>query len=294
MLNFIRIFVKGLPMRFIHLTDLHASNPDKKNYFSKRALGLLSWTKRRQFQHSNQFLEVLIDDIKREDPDLIVITGDIVQLGTELEIQSAKNWLLELFGDLPIMIVPGNHDNYSRDSFKFLLRYWSEFLHVFPEFPSVRQFKNLTLVGLMSAQPMPFWSARGDLGERQLAKLKTILSENRNKLICMFMHHPPYLKGINRRKSLKMTRQFRSLLSEHQVALICHGHLHRNVEFNGLSPTKVFCTASASACLGNNLASYRIFDFNFGPEQPEICTTLKQLELNSQSLKTISKKSWTV
>ena len=89
----------------------------KKNYFSKRALGLLSWTKRRQFQHSNQFLEVLIDDIKREDPDLIVITGDIVQLGTELEIQSAKNWLLELFGDLPIMIVPGNHDNYSRDSF---------------------------------------------------------------------------------------------------------------------------------------------------------------------------------
>ena len=33
MLNFIRIFVKGLPMRFIHLTDLHASNPDKKNYF---------------------------------------------------------------------------------------------------------------------------------------------------------------------------------------------------------------------------------------------------------------------
>ena len=29
-------------------------------------------------------------------PDLIVITGDIVQLGTELEIQSAKNWLLEL------------------------------------------------------------------------------------------------------------------------------------------------------------------------------------------------------
>ena len=161
-------------MRFIHLTDLHASNPGKKNYFSKRALGLLSWTKRRQFQHSNEFLEVLADDIKREDPDLIIITGDIVQLGTELEIQLAKNWLLELFGGLPIMIVPGNHDNYARDSFKFLLKYWSEFLHVFPEFPSVRQFKNLTLVGLMSAQPMPFWSARGDLGVRQLAKLKKL------------------------------------------------------------------------------------------------------------------------
>ena len=152
----------------------------------------------------------------------------------------AKNWLLELFGGLPIMIVPGNHDNYARDSFKFLLKYWSEFLHVFPEFPSVRQFKNLTLVGLMSAQPMPFWSARGDLGVRQLAKLKTILSQNRDKLICMFMHHPPYLKGINHRKSLKMTRQLKSLLLEYQVALICHGHLHRNVEFDGLSPTKSF------------------------------------------------------
>ena len=119
MLNFIRIFVKGLPMRFIHLTDLHASNPGIKNYFSKRALGLLSWTKRRQFQHSNEFLEVLADDIKREDPDLIIITGDIVQLGTELEIQLAKNWLLELFGGLPIMIVPGNHDNYHETLLSF-------------------------------------------------------------------------------------------------------------------------------------------------------------------------------
>ena len=281
-------------MRFIHLTDLHASNPNKKIYFSKRALGLLSWTKRRQFQHSNQFLDLLIDDIKTEAPDLVIITGDIVQLGTEMEIKSAKNKLLELFGDLPIMIVPGNHDNYALDSFKFLLRHWSEFLHLSPDFPSVRQFGNLTLVGLMSAQPMPFWSARGDLGVKQLTKLKTILSQNRNKLICMFMHHPPYRKGINSRKSLKMTRQFQSLLSEYQVALICHGHLHRNVEFNGLFPTKVFCTASASACLGSNLASYRIFDFSFGLEQSEISTTLKQIEINSQSLKTISKKSWAV
>ena len=114
--------------------------PGKKNYFSKRALGLLSWTKRRQFQHSNEFLEVLADDIKREDPDLIVITGDIVQLGTELEIQLAKNWLLELFGDLPIMIVPGNHDNYSRDSFKFLLSIGLNFCMFSLNF---RQFDNL-------------------------------------------------------------------------------------------------------------------------------------------------------
>ena len=281
-------------MRFIHLTDLHASNPNKKNYFSKRALGLLSWTKRRQFQHSNQILELLIDDIKTENPDLVVITGDIVQLGTELEIQSVKNKLLELFGDLPIMIVPGNHDNYARDSFKFLLKYWPEFLHVSHGFPSVRQFKNLTLVGLMSAQPMPFWSARGDLGVRQFAKLKSILSQNRNKLICIFMHHPPYREGINYRKSWKMTRQFGQLLSEYPVALICHGHLHRNVEFDDLFPTRVFCTASASACSGNSLASYRIFDFSFGMEQYEICTTLKQVEVNSQALQTISNKSWMV
>ncbi len=294
MLNFIGIFEKGLPMRFIHLTDLHALSPVAKNYFSKRALGLFSWEKRRHLQHNNQFLRLLIDNVKAEKPDLVIITGDIVQLGTEFEIQSAKNWLLEYFEGLQIMIVPGNHDNYAPDSLEFLLKHWSEFLQISSDFPSVREFKNLVLVGLMSAQPMPFWSARGDLGAKQLAKLKIILAENKDKLICMFMHHPPYSEGINRRKSLKKTKQLGQLLSDYQVALICHGHLHRNIEFKGLDPTRVFCTASASACLGDNLSSYRIFEFGCGLKQSEISTTLKQLELNSFSYRTISERSWTV
>ncbi len=294
MLNFIGIFEKGLSMRFIHLTDLHASSPIEESYFSKRALGLFSWKKKRHLQHNNQFLKLLVDNVKAEKPDLVIITGDIVQLGTEFEIQSARDLLLEHFGNLPIMIVPGNHDNYARDSFGFLLRHWPEFLQISPDFPSVREFKNLILVGLMSAQPMPFWSARGDLGARQFAKLKKILAQNKDKLICMFMHHPPYLEGVNHRKSLKMAKQLGQLLSNYQVALICHGHLHRNVEFDGLKPTRVFGTASASACSGNNPASYCIFDLSCGLKQSEISTTLKQLELNSCSLKTVSKKSWTV
>ena len=294
MLNFIGIFEKGLLMRFIHLTDLHTSSPIEKTYFSKRALGLLSWKKRRYLRHNNQFLKLLIDNVKAEEPDLVIITGDIVQLGTEFEIQSAKDLLLEYFGSLPIMIVPGNHDNYARDSLGFLLRHWPEFLQISPDFPSIREFNDVILVGLMSAQPTPFWSARGDLGARQFVKLKRILAENKDKLICMFMHHPPYLEGVNHRKSLKMTKQLEQLLSYYQVALICHGHLHRNIEFDGLSPTRVFCTASASACLGDDLASYRIFDLSCGPKQSEISTTLKQLESNSFSLRTISEKSWTI
>ena len=59
MLNFIGIFEKGLLMRFIHLTDLHTSSPIEKTYFSKRALGLFSWKKRRYLQHNNQFLKLL-------------------------------------------------------------------------------------------------------------------------------------------------------------------------------------------------------------------------------------------
>lgn len=279
-------------MRFIHLTDLHCTDPIIKSYFSKRALGLFSWKKRRRFQHDNRFLKLLIQNVLGERPDLVVITGDVVQVGTKMEIQSAKFFLSELFNETPLMIVPGNHDNYAHDSFDYIAKYWKEFIQITPEFPSVRVFDKLVLVGLMSGKPMPFWSAEGELGVAQLERLKDILAESNGKVVCLFMHHPPYSEGVSKRKSLRMSDELRDLLLGKKIALICHGHLHRNVEFFGMAPTRVFCTASASACSGANPASYRIFDVNSSSDGVEIEATLKQLDPNSDCINVIDKKSW--
>ena len=46
------------------------------------------------------------------------------------------------------------------------------------------------------------------------------------------------------------------MIAEQQPALVCFGHLHRNMELSE-GATRVFCTASASSA---KKASFRIFD----------------------------------
>ena len=91
-----------------------------------------------------------------------------------------------------------------------------------------------------------------------------------------------------------MTDEFRDMLLEKKIALICHGHLHRNVVFDGLAPTKVFCTASASACSGANSGSYRVFDVTPNSNGFEIEATLKQLDPDSERINLVYKKSWPI
>ena len=281
-------------MRFIHLTDLHFSNPGNARYLSKRALGLFSWNNRRKLQHDIKILENLIENVIADKPEIVVITGDLVQLGTENEILLAKKWLSRVFEKVPLMIVPGNHDNYAIDSFSYIANHWSEFIHINPDFPSVKRFGDLVLIGLMSAKPMPFWSAQGDICAKQFDRLEGLLAQCEGKIVCLFLHHPPYLEGVKRRKSLKMSEKLRRLIIDKHVTLVCHGHLHRNIEFDGLMPTRVFCTASASACITDSCASYRVFDIDSHSQGFKIQTMLKQVDLKSNLVDVINTKAWNV
>src|SRR6266566_4916477 len=74
-----------------------------------------------KFSERSQFFTTLFDDLKARrtkygNPDFIVLSGDIAHSGEHLQFEDAKKYfldpLLEICStkDIPILVVPGNHD----------------------------------------------------------------------------------------------------------------------------------------------------------------------------------------
>ena len=71
-------------MRICHLSDLHFG------------------------RHDARVVEGLTDDLTAQRPDLVVVSGDFTQVGSEQEFRAARTFLDTL--NTPVFAVPGNHD----------------------------------------------------------------------------------------------------------------------------------------------------------------------------------------
>jgi 3',5'-cyclic AMP phosphodiesterase CpdA len=293
-------------MRLIHFTDPHLSSLDGLSFGGvkgKRKTGYLSWTRNRQSFHTRQTLDKLVTAIRAESPDQLILTGDLIQIGLEKEIREVGQWLDELAPAEQIFFVPGNHDVYAKDSWSALRAHWDFILPAKPQeqaessvssYPMVRDLGTVRLIGVSSACVTPPFSARGSVGETQLQEVERLLIESRQQryLPCVAIHHPP-LPGMSIwRKALKEAQAFKKLIELHQPALICCGHLHRNIEVIE-NDTRVYCTASASNS-GN--ASFRIFDIEKqtknGQDGWAIHMQLKRLSQSNGRFETAQEKHW--
>jgi len=256
-------------MRLIHLTDPHLSSLDGLRFWQlrgKRRSGYLSWYRNRRHVHLPAILENLMSAIKAEAADQILLTGDLVHIGLESEIIEAAGWLEQLGPPAEVMLIPGNHDNYARDSLAAMKRHWADYLPGGEEseadytagYPVLKEFGDLRIIGLNSACTSPVFSARGRLGNGQLAKLDTLLESGQadGKFQCLLIHHPPFPKMTKRRKALRDDRPLERLLTARSPQLVLYGHLHRDLE-HIFGHTHIYSTASTSSAAG---ASYRVFD----------------------------------
>lgn len=253
-------------MRLVHLTDLHLSSLDAfrlRDLRGKRRTGYWSWTRRRRHHHPREVLERLTDAVRAENADWLVVSGDLVQIGLESEIREAAEWLTTLAPAERILLVPGNHDVYARDSWPSIRRHWQDWLphdaaRPSSGYPLVRESGGLLLVGASSACVTPALSARGALGGAQLERLQARLKTAREhgQPVVLAIHHPPLERMTGWRKALREVRSLHALIAGTQPALVVCGHLHRNVALRE-GDTRVFATASASSISD---ASYRVFD----------------------------------
>lgn len=216
-------------------------------------------------------LDVVTAVVRDEDPVHILVTGDLVHIGLPDEIDAAAAWLDSLGPPERVMLVPGNHDVYARDSWPAAAAAWAPYLGVAAAatpaeaYPVCRVLSvdgaPLHLIGVSTAEPTPLFSAAGSLGDAQRARVEQALEAEAFR--CLLIHHPPLPAMTSRRKGLRDAEALAALLERRGAELALHGHVHRNVDRAGPGGMRIFGTASASAqgAVGvKDAASYRVFD----------------------------------
>lgn len=280
-------------MRLVHLTDPHMSSLADVSFTSlrgKRWSGFLSWRKNRRRRYRPSVLERLVAAVHSDNPDRILLTGDLIQIGLRSEIAQARDWLNSLGPASRVILVPGNHDVYAKGSANAAEQAWHDYL--FPEvlqdselnpgtFPTLRRQGRLSFIGLSSACVSPVFMATGKLGSDQLNKLDALLQREAEagQLVSLLIHHPPLPGMTDWRKGLSDTRALKRVLENHPPALIFHGHLHHNRELQWRN-SRIFCTSAASSCSD---ASYRMIDIDESDDHWKLTMTLKSISIESET-----------
>ncbi|WP_249975410.1 phosphodiesterase [Vreelandella olivaria] len=167
-------------------------------------------------------------------PDLVLISGDLVDFGQPQEYVTFKRLLEDL--RLPVYLIPGNHDNrdHLRASFpehRYLFQHAEVVQWVVDDFP-------VRIIGLDSSVP---GAPHGELSQASLDWLDATLVTRPDLPTLVMLHHHPFVSGIDHmdRQPLREAHRLAEVLTRHsQVERVICGHLHRTIQ----------------ACVGGTLA----------------------------------------
>jgi Icc protein len=199
-------------MLIAQISDMHIKPPGKLAMGRVDTAGHLA----RAVAHINAL---------RPAPDLVLVTGDLVDAGMPEEYAYLSDLLAPLA--MPVYLIPGNHD--LRDPLRavfFAHRYLpaGEFLQYVVEEGAVR------LIALDTLTP---GAPHGELCDRRLDWLEARLAESDRPTI-LFMHHPPFACGIKEFDDTRLNvgaDRLAAIVRQHpNVERILCGHVHRPIQ----------------------------------------------------------------
>ena len=158
--------------------------------------------------------------------DLVFVTGDLTDSGQLEEYEEFNKILRDL--KIPWFVIPGNHDNKQIlmnffDEHEYLPRNEKFCNYVIDKYPFV-------LIGLDTTVSGENY---GEFCHERLRWLDINLKCYSNKPSLLFMHHPPFVTGIDGmdNQNLKNSSRFFEILRSYpQVKHIACGHVHRATE----------------------------------------------------------------
>lgn len=242
------------PVMIAHVSDLHLPFEPVltlSQRFSKRQLSAWSWMRRRAL-HRHEILDALAADLRAQELDHVVITGDITNFSLPGEFQQAAAWLDALAPAGRISLVPGNHDALVAIAHAEGLGRWAAWTRADAGWPFVHHRDNVALIGLNSARPTAPLLARGRLGEEQLSRLEQILDAEgeRGRTRVVLLHHPVAEGAVSWRKALADAAALRAVLKRAGAELVLHGHA-RDARLDALAgpqgPIPCLCVPSSTA-----------------------------------------------
>jgi Icc protein len=200
------------------LTDLHIREPGRLAY------GRID---------TAPYLQRAVQSVLRlrQQPDAVVLTGDLTDFGRAAEYAHLEALLAPLAMSLYLM--PGNHDD--RDQ---LRRSFPD--HIYLGRDGFIQYAvkvgNLRLITLDTCVP---GKSHGTLCDQRLAWLETQLDLFRDEPVVVAMHHPPFRTLIGHMDNIGLlegAEALEALIARHpNVERVICGHLHRaiDVRFGG-------------------------------------------------------------
>ncbi|MCO4315787.1 metallophosphoesterase [Phyllobacterium sp. 21LDTY02-6] len=248
--------------RLAHISDIHLSplpSLTLRELISKRITGYINWRSNRREAMAGGALDMVIADLKANAPDHIAVTGDLVNLALDEELETARAWLKTLGDPDDVSVVPGNHDAYVPGALKKTRLFWEAWMRgdrqsaeKSPvEFPYLRVRGDVALIGVSSARATAPFMATGDIRSKQAQKLGEILAETgrRGLFRVVMIHHPPVRGAAPSHKRLLGIGLFQRTVREHGAELVLHGHTHLSTIYQIGGPDwsiPVVCVPSAS------------------------------------------------
>ena len=214
-------------MLISQISDMHVKGEDVLTFGKVDTYGALQ----NAVNHLNQHLPK---------PDVVLVTGDLTNDGGTPEFLAVRKALDRL--EMPWFPIAGNHDQ--QEDMRVVFADLERFPATGKLFYLVDEFA-VQLIALDTTTP---GEHGGHLGQAQLDWLSKTLASATEKPTLIFMHHPPFITGIDHMDGglVSDADSFADIVSQHpQIERITAGHLHRaiQVRFAGT----VACTAPATA-----------------------------------------------
>lgn len=226
-------------MKIIHISDLHfpVAVSVSRLGFSKRLIGYLNFVLRRKKLHPIEAAELMVERIRNEQYDLLIVSGDITNVGHDYEFSEARRILSPILNERSF-VIPGNHDRYVPDSVypsDLFFRHFEEFAGTpvpgsIPDYLRTAKIGGITVVGMDSNSPRGMVDASGEISPSALKKYSEYI-KSLNEPYILTAHHPvwnPPEKQESIYHKLLNREEFLTEIRKNPPVAYFHGHVHTN------------------------------------------------------------------
>tara|TARA_B100001093_G_scaffold518668_1_gene604362 strand:- start:404 stop:1312 length:909 start_codon:yes stop_codon:yes gene_type:complete len=266
-------------IRIAHFSDTHVlslNGVGPRRFLNKRWTGAVNLALNRSRHYRVDIFERLLSAVVDAQPDHSVCTGDLVNLALEPEFVRVSQLLNDAFDSSDLTVVPGNHDYYVKEA--IAARLFETTFGLFQTrdvvvdeaepYPVVRLLDDVAIVGLNSAIPTPVFLANGRIGDAQLDRFSSVMTDEQlgDRFRLMLVHHPLLPEPKRRLDSARRLYDAEGLirtintLGEHGPDLVVHGHNH---EFKRMAvpgcETPIIQAASASRSGRKHRAEFNVY-----------------------------------
>lgn len=225
--------------RIVQLSDIHVWEPSGLHPFDligKRGAGFANYRLRRRAEYSIAVLRAAVAKAVATRPDLILVSGDLSNLGLRSELEQARRELQPVVdAGIRLAIIPGNHDAYLKSSLA------GQFEEVLADgqraddrdgapYPFLMRLPTADLLCLSSAIATAPLMAYGRVGKPQFERAESILARrDAARPLALTVHHPVTPTPGKRNeyhRELRDAAELKVFAARHGAVLLAHGHNH--------------------------------------------------------------------